>query len=413
MSSSSSSSSASKESGTAPGARSAFALGHRALVGYLAFLSAFVPLSTDLYLPALPGMSQFFQAPPELTSLTLSCFMLIYSLSMLAWGPLSDKYGRRPILLAGLVIYIGASIGSALCGSVHQLIVGRCFQALGSGAISAVSLTVVKDAFRGRAMENVLTLIQTMIVLAPMLAPVIGGLLLTVTSWRGIFWALALCGAVALGLSFALRETLTNPTPGSALGSLGRVIVVLRHTRFRSLLAIFSLSSMPFMAYLAASSYVFIDTFKVSPQAYSWFFAVNAGVSMFGPLLYARFLRELPRRAYIAGNFLICAAAGALLLLMGGTGPLAFAALYMPITFCGSAIRPPATMLMMNQMDTDTGTVASLIGSVSLLCGSLAMFLCSLPWNSFITAAGSISTAVSLICLAGWLRVSRAGEQRA
>ena len=390
---------------------SAFALGPKALVGYLAFLSAFVPLSTDLYLPALPGMGQFFQAPAELTNLTLSCFMLIYSLSMLAWGPLSDKYGRRPILLAGLVIYIAASIASALCGSVYQLIVGRSFQALGSGAISAVSLTVVKDAFRGRSMENVLTLIQTMMVLAPMLAPVIGGILLTVTSWRGIFWALTLCGAVALGLSFALRETLTSPTPGSALGSLSRVAVVLRHARFRSLLAIFSLSNMPFMAYLAASAYVFEDRFGVSPQAYSYFFAVNAGVSMFGPLLYARFLRNLPRRAYIAGNFLLSAAAGALILILGSEGPFAFAALYLPITFCGSAIRPPATMLMMNQMDTDTGTVASLIGSVGLLCGSFAMFLCSLPWNNFISATGSISMAASLICLYGWLRLSRDGEQ--
>ena len=146
---------------------SAFALGPKALIAYLAFLSAFVPLSTDLYLPALPSMGQFFHASPELTNLTLSCFMLLYSLSMLVWGPFSDKYGRRPILLAGLVIYILASIGSALSDSVYQLIAGRCFQALGSGAISAVSLTVVKDSFRGRAMENVLTLIQTMIVLAP------------------------------------------------------------------------------------------------------------------------------------------------------------------------------------------------------------------------------------------------------
>ncbi len=389
---------------------SAFALGPKALIAYLAFLSAFVPLSTDLYLPALPSMGQFFHASPELTNLTLSCFMLLYSLSMLVWGPFSDKYGRRPILLAGLVIYILASIGSALSDSVYQLIAGRCFQALGSGAISAVSLTVVKDSFRGRAMENVLTLIQTMIVLAPMLAPVLGGLLLTVTSWRGIFWALTVCGVAALALSFALRETLTDPTPGSALHSLGRVTVVLRHARFRSLLIIFSLSSMPFMAYLAASAYVFEDNFGVSPQAYSYFFAANAAVSMLGPALYARFLRDLPRRAYIAANFLIPAVAGVLLLIFGNAGPFAFAALYLPITFCGSAVRPPSTMLMMNQMDTDTGTVASLVGSVALLCGSFAMFLCSLPWSSFITATGVISLVVGLVCLIGWMAVSRSDE---
>lgn len=391
----------------------AFALGHKALIVYLAFLSAFVPLSTDLYLPALPDMGNFFNASPELTNLTLSCFMLLYSLSMLVWGPFSDKYGRRPILLAGLVIYILASIGSALSGSIYQLIAGRCFQALGSGAISAVSLTVVKDSYRGRAMENVLTLIQTMIVLAPMLAPVLGGQLLAFTTWRGIFWVLTACGVLALAFSFALRETLAVPTPGSALHSLGRVVAVLRHARFRALLLIFSLSSMPFMAYLAASAYVFQNTFGVSPQAYSYFFAANAAASLLGPALYARWLRRLPRRAYIAGNFIVPAAAGVLLLVFGGAGPFLFAALYLPITFCGSAVRPPSTMLMMNQMDSDTGTVASLVGSVALLCGSLAMFLCSLPWDSFITATGVISLAVGLVCLLGWLRVSAPEEQAA
>lgn len=392
---------------------SAFAPGQNALIVYLAFLSAFVPLSTDLYLPALPGMAQFFNAPPELTNLTLSCFMLLYALSMLFWGPFSDKYGRKPILLAGLLIYIAASVGSALSGTVYQLIAGRCFQAVGSGAVSAVSMAIVKDSFRGRTMENVLTWIQTMTVLAPMLAPVLGGLLLTFTSWRGIFWALTGCGALALALSFALRETLTDPLEGSALHSLTRVAFVLGHARFRSLLLLFSLASMPFMAYLAASAYIFEETFGVTPQHYSYFFAANAAVSMLGPLLYVRFLRDVPRRAFIAANFAIPAAAGALLLFFGGAGPFVFALLYLPVTFCGSAVRPPSTMLMMNQMDTDTGTVASLIGSVALLCGGLAMLLCSLPWHSFITATGVISLGVGAVCLVGWLRLSRRPEDAA
>lgn len=385
---------------------SAFALGQNALIVYLAFLSAFVPLSTDLYLPALPSMAQFFNAPPELTNLTLSCFMLLYALSMLIWGPFSDKYGRKPILLAGLFIYIAASVASALSGTVYQLIAGRCFQAVGSGAVSAVSLAIVKDSFRGRSMENVLTWIQTMTVLAPMLAPVLGGLLLTITSWRGIFWTLTVCGGLALAISFALRETLAERIQDSALHSLSRLRVVLRHTGFRSLLLIFSLSSMPFMAYLAASAYIFEENFGISPQHYSYFFAANAAASMFGPLLYARFLRNIPQRAFIAANFVIPAVAGALLLLFGGTGPFVFALLYLPITFCGSAVRPPSTMLMMTQMDTDTGTVSSLIGSGALLCGSLAMLLCSLPWNSFITATGTISLSVGALCLFGWLRLN-------
>ena len=96
-------------------------------------------------------------------------------------------------------------------------------------------------------------------------------------------------------------------------------------------------------------------------------------------------------------------------MLFGAGGPYAFALLFAPITVCGSALRPAAAMLLMNQMDTDTGTVASLVGSAALLCGGLSMLLCSLPWSSFILATGSMSALVGLYCTSGWLWLDRKG----
>lgn len=385
----------------------AFALGQKGLIVFLAFLSSFVPISTDLYLPALPSMALYFKAAPELTSLTLSLFMLIFALSMLVWGPLSDKYGRKPILTTGLVIYIISSVGLALCTSIEQLIIGRCMQALGSGAVGGVCMAIVKDVFKGRTMENVLTWIQTITVLAPMLAPVLGGFLLNVTSWRGIFWGLTGCGALAFSGSLLLRETLENPTQGSVLASLGRVGFVLGHWRFSAPLIVFSMNSMAFMSYLATSSYIYADVFAVSPQVFSYFFAANAGVSILGPLLYLRFLRHLPRRGYIAGCFITVAVFGALLLAFGGGGPFTFALLFAPVTLAGSAIRPPSTMLLMTQLDTDNGTVGSLTGCTALLFGGLSMLLCSLPWPSFIAASGWICLGSGLVCTLGWLWLDR------
>jgi DHA1 family bicyclomycin/chloramphenicol resistance-like MFS transporter len=383
----------------------ALALGSNWLIAYLAFLSSFVPISTDLYLPALPGMSAYFGVEPELANLSLSLFMLFYALSMPLWGPFSDKYGRKRILLIGLLLYIASSIWLAVCPTIGQLIAGRCAQALASGALSSVSLAIVKDTFRGRTMENVLAAIQALVFLAPMLAPVLGGVLLLLTSWRGIFWGLAACGALALLGWCALRETCERRTRGSVWTALSRVGYVLGHKGFRSLLLVFSAGSMPFMAYLATSAYIYESIFQVTPLQYSYYFAANAAVSVLGPLLYIRFLRDLPRREFIAFCFAATGVFGVLLILFGARGPFAFALLFAPINVLASAMRPASTMLLMNQMDTDTGTVASLVGSVALLFGGLSMLLCSLPWTNFILATGGMAVLVGFACAAVWLRL--------
>ena len=230
-----------------------FAPGNRWLVAYLAFLSAFAPLSTDMYLPALPHMTQALQTTDALSSLSISCFLLLFGASMLFWGPLSDKYGRKPVLYTGALLYVVSSLFLALAQSIWPLLFWRAVQAVGSGGISAMALAIVKDVLRGRAMEKVITWIQTITILAPMLAPVIGGALLAVTDWRGIFVCLLLCGLLAGAGTLLLRETMHHPVQGNAFRTLGRLLVVLRHRGFRCLLLLFSATSMPFMAFSTSS----------------------------------------------------------------------------------------------------------------------------------------------------------------
>ncbi|MFA7199468.1 MAG: MFS transporter, partial [Methanoculleus sp.] len=114
-------------------------LGDRGLIVLIALLSAFVPLSTDLYLPALPGMGDYFGVSASETNLTLILFFLFFSLGLLFWGPLSDKYGRRPVLLTGLALYIAASIGCAASLDIWHLIAFRILQAVGGSAAAAVA----------------------------------------------------------------------------------------------------------------------------------------------------------------------------------------------------------------------------------------------------------------------------------
>ncbi|MDO5483631.1 MAG: MFS transporter [Desulfovibrionaceae bacterium] len=393
--------------------RRIFAWGNRYLIAYLAFLSAFAPLSTDMYLPALPGMSEALHTSYELASLSVSSFLLLFAISMLFWGPLSDKYGRKPVLLTGASLYVLASICIALSGNIWALLCWRGVQAVGSGAVSAMSMAVVKDLLRGQTMEKVITWIQTVTILAPMLAPVAGGTLLLVTDWRGIFWGLALCGLLALAGGLALRETRLQATQGSVFRALGRLPVVLRTPGFAKPLLLFSAMSMPLMAYLATSSAIFQTDFGLSAQAYSAFFAFNACASLSGPLLHMALFRHWPRFAVIGGHLAGISLLGAALLMFGHSSPWAFALLFAPVCLCGSAIRPPATVLLMQCVKGDNGTVTSLINSSALLCGSCSMLLCSLPfWTNHIMAIGTITSLIAGGALLAWLRLGRRYESR-
>lgn len=260
-----------------------FPLGARGLIAFLAFLSAFVPLSIDLYLPAMPKMVGFFSTTPELTNFTLSFFMLFFAISMLLWGPFTDKYGRKPILYLGLSLYITGSLVCVFSTSIYLLITGRVIQAIGSGAIQAVSMAIVKDNFKGLVMEKVLVWIQTLTILCPMLAPVIGAFLLKFVSWRGLFVVLAFCGILAFTISLFLKETLENPTAGSAFQSLGRIGFVLRNRGYLVLLVIFSLMVMPVMSFLSTSSFIYMNLFNLSAEKYSYFFAFNGCFAMLAP----------------------------------------------------------------------------------------------------------------------------------
>lgn len=389
--------------------RRAFALGNRRLIFYLAFLSAFAPLSTDMYLPALPHMAASLHTTDALSSLSISRFLLLFALSMLFWGPYSDKAGRKRVLLLGSALYVVSSVAIALSSSIESLLVWRGIQAVGSGGISAMSLAIVKDVLRGPVMARVITWIQTITILAPMPAPVIGGLLLTFTSWRGIFVCLTACGLLAGGGALLLRETLLVRTEGGLARMMGRIGYVLRQRGFRNLLLIFSAVCMPFMAFLAVSSYIYQGIFGLSPQTYSLFFAINAGMSLLGPLCYGRWFADWPLRRFFSVFLGIIVLSGLGLLGMGHWHPVIFALWCAPISFCSSATRPPSTVLMLNQLSTDTGTMTALINSGGLLFGSASMFLCSLPcWSDGVAAMAGITCLAGVASLAGWrLAVAR------
>lgn len=382
-------------------------LGRKGLVAFLTILSAFIPLSTDLYLPALPGMTQYFGVPEYQTNLTLILFFVFYAVSLLVWGPLSDRYGRRPILLIGLCGYTLAGALCAFAPSVFLLMFFRVLQAAGAGAATAVATAIVKDVYRGRRREAILAMIQSMTVISPAIAPMIGALILNLTSWRGTFWAQAFLGLVVVVMTLAFTETLSVRTTGSPLASLRRLGVVMAHPTFVRLLAIFAPVSLSGMAFISSSSYIYQEDFGVSSQGFSFFFALFAVGLAVGPLAYIRLSRSWHRTSIITGCLVVIAFSGLLVMTVGGRGPWAFILSVLPSGLALSCMRPPTTYLLLDQHESDAGSTSALMGATHMVMGSIGMVVVSLQLGGRVLVLGALTLGVGLLSGALWLQVGR------
>jgi len=382
-------------------------LGDKGLIALITLLSAFVPLSTDLYLPALPGMAEYFNVSTDLANLTLILFFVFFAAGTLLWGPLSDKYGRRPILLIGLSIYSAASMACAGSWDIHHLIAFRILQAVGGSGAFAVATAMIKDVYDRKSREPILAFVQSMVLISPAIAPVIGALLLEFVSWRGVFWTLAGIGLVALAGSIALQETIDKRYGGTMLQSMGRLWTVLHNPGFSSLLLVFSLLSVSSMAFIASSSYIYIEGFGLSEQVYSYYFALNALGMIGGPMLYMRLSRRTSRRTIIIACFAAVSVSGIFISLFGNIAPWALAVLLLPATISASCVRTPGANLMLEQQKDDTGSASALMSCFGIFMGSIGMTIISLNWGNIVLVLGAMNILIGLACEVLWLFIHR------
>ncbi|MEZ8348657.1 multidrug effflux MFS transporter [Vibrio splendidus] len=372
---------------------------------FLVIISAFPPLTIDLYLPALPQMVEVFNTDRSMVNLTLSSYFVTYAIGLLFWGPLSEKFGRKPILLIGLAGYMVASILCAMTNSIEQLIGARVFQAFAGSAITVIATAIVKDLYDGREREKIMATIMSLVIIAPMVAPVFGAFLLKIASWRMMFVTLAIFGAFASVLACCYRETLENKYQGSIFRSWGRMGVVMKNRSFVKLLVIFSIIPMALMGFLAAGSYIYIDHFGLTEQQFSYAFAFNALCASFGPTIYMKLSYRMPVQKVISGCFALLALAGIFTLTIGDLSPWFFMFIAAPATLMAIIMRVPGTNLMLNQQDHDTGSAVALIQFFSMICGSLGMVLVSIRPESLIENLGFIQLSVGTLGGLMWLMV--------
>ncbi len=363
----------------------------------LGALSAFGPLSTDMYLPGLPSVARDLGASPSLTQLTLSLSLIGLASGQLLAGPISDAVGRRRPLIIGLVAYVIASVGCAAAPSILPLLAMRLLQGLAGACGIVIARAVVRDRAQGVAAARAYAALMIVGGLGPIVAPIAGGLLLHVTDWRGIFIVLAMIGALLLAASLLLvPESLADAerNRGGLAGVLVAIGILRRDRRYVCHTAAGALAFGTLMAYIAASPFVLERIYGLSPGTFSLVFAANGcGILVARQVAASRLGNEEP--ATLMRQALAAQAVAALCILLVvvlglGLG-LLLVCLFVAVASIG-VIMPMATALTMAEHPERAGSASGVFGFTQFTVGALIA-----PLVGIAGSASALPMAVTMV----------------
>jgi DHA1 family bicyclomycin/chloramphenicol resistance-like MFS transporter len=364
------------------------------LLGTIAIQTAIPPFATDMYTPAFPRVVADLGTTASLVGLTLTTFFLGFALGQLVGGPWSDQRGRRvPILVGGAICTLGA-IGCALSPSVYWLIAARVVQGFGGGIAAAVARAVIVDVAHGTTLAKVMSVMQAIGGLAPMIAPVVGALVLTVATWRAVFWTLVIFGVLMVTTAaFNIPETLEPERrhSGGLRRSLAGIVEVVQIRPFLAYMLTSAFSTFGMMAYVANSSYVLQVMKGMKPIQFSLFFAATAFTQVLLSIVNARLVgRVSPRRLIAIG--LTSSSLAVLSLVLGvffwGTPLILTCAGFMVLMASQAFVFGNAGALAASKATHIAGAAAAVQGVAASLAGALAAPLAS---------AGGGATAVPMV----------------
>jgi DHA1 family bicyclomycin/chloramphenicol resistance-like MFS transporter len=365
----------------------------------LGLLSTFGPLSLDLYLPALPQLADDLTSSASAAQLTITACLIGLAVGQLVAGPLSDRFGRRRPLLVGLVAYLLASLACAFAPSVTVLVVLRLVQGLAGAAGLVIARAVARDLYEGRRLVVFFSRLTLISGLAPVVAPVLGGQLSRVMSWRGIFVVLAGFGALLLVAGLAQRETL--PRERRSAGGLGatlRGFGILLHDRFFVGAALSAgLAGASMFAYIAGSTFVLQRIHGLSASSFSLVFGVNSVGIMAMSQLSARLNRRWSPVRVLGlglGVNLLGATALAATVLLGLGLPFVVGSLFVMVSALG-LVFPTATALAMADYPQQAGAASSLLGLGQFVFGALVAPLVGIAGEGTAVPLGLVAFAAS------------------
>ncbi|WP_232362580.1 multidrug effflux MFS transporter [Desulfogranum mediterraneum] len=368
----------------------------------LSLLAAFPPLSTDMYLAAIPLLMEQWNQPLVMVNLTLVAFFITYCGFLLVYGPLSDKYGRRPPLLAGILVYIVACLACAASQGVEVMILARALQGAGAAAASAIVFAISKDLYGGVARQRVFIQIGVIVAAAPVIAPVIGGWMIALFSWRWVFLLQVVMALIALAGVWRMEEPLREKNQARVLQSFVSYLRLLMNGRYMVLVCILSIIDIPVFAFIAGSSDLYITRLGYDERQFGYFFAFNAMAFILAPLTFSRLARLYSTQRLLP--FAFCGMFCSALFLLCSAIPMPWR-LTLPmffVTFCFSFCRPGGSNLILEQIDQDAGAASSFMVFAFFITGSLAMWLFSLDWGDKLLTLSLMSVVPVLTALLLW-----------
>ncbi len=376
-------------------------------IALLALLAAFPPLSTDMYLAALPLLVESWQQSLATVNLTLVCFFVTYCGFLLVYGPLSDRYGRRPPLLVGLGLYVASSLWCAVSGTIIQMIVARSFQGAGAAAASAIVFAICKDMFKGSLRQRIFIQLGIIVAAAPMLAPIIGGWIIEVLSWRWVFVLQAVLGVIAMAGVWMMKESLTTLNADGIKLVFKSYVRLMGNMPFLLLSLALACLGYPFFAFVASSSDIYITGLGYSEKEYGYFFACNALAFMIAPLVFSRIVRHFRLGRLLPISYLGVVVASIPLTIASLPMPYRLAVPMWLLTFCFAFGRPPGNNLILEQIDTDVGSASSFMVFLFFMTGASAMWLISLDWHDKVSVLGWMGIIAGAVTLTSWLAINR------
>ncbi|MBC3504792.1 multidrug effflux MFS transporter [Pseudomonas sp. SWRI59] len=379
------------------------------MVLILGALSAFGPLAIDFYLPAFPAMAQAFATDEKHVQTTLAAYFLGLSIGQLAYGPVADRFGRRKPLLFGVTLFTLASLACAYAPNLDTLVLARFVQALGGCAGMVLSRAIVSDKCDPVASAKVFSQLMLVMGLAPILAPMLGGVLVNLAGWQSIFLVLSLFSAACLlAVSLGLPESLPADMPRQPLsGALRQYLRLLNDRVFLGHALTGGIAIAGMFAYIAGSPFVFIKLYGVPAEHYGWLFGTNAAGFILVAQVNARMLAKRGPAFLLVRAVWMYLAAGLLLLGVAALRPSQLWPLLVPLFVCIASlgcIIPNASACAMSGQGARAGSASALMGCLQFSVAAGAAALVGLlhdgsavPMTLVISLCGALVVSVALL----------------
>lgn len=373
----------------------------------LSVLMGFASISTDFYLPAMPAMQNDLHSNASAMEYTISGYLVGFSIGQLFWGIISDRHGRKIPIAAGLVLFIIGSAGCALSHTVAAVIFWRIIQATGACAGVVIARAIVRDLYAGIQAARILSLLMTIMGIAPLLGPMIGGQIAHFAGWRAIFWLLTAIGFLTLAALWAMPETLAlqKRQVNSWLNAFQRYGVLLKHRKIVALAGICGFFYLGTFAYVAATPFVYISYYHVPVRSYGLLFGLGVLGIMATNLINRRLVNRLGTLRLLKSGVYIAFCAAMMLCITSYTGWGGLTGIVAPLFVFFSMtglIVANAIALSMQDFSHEAGTMSALIGTIQYGGGILGsamvgFFTNGTPWTlGWVTGLSAIGCLISL-----------------